>query len=508
MHRLDIRFKRGFCTMIFMVLGIVFPAFGVTCTDPWSTLSGYSDSCICGNSTADPCSVDFDGSTIGGSKFEITTISTTSSFSFYLSARGNFYIDWGDGKIQYIERTGTTNTSYSHTYSSAGTYVIRFGGGGVYDATTNPNGTQAYNTGNTGAISFSQNTNISTISGNLSKLLPTLSNGTQPKFYRSFYGCSNLVGSLPPTLFDGFTGSMVSGMFFQTFNGCTNLGKNSIGGTSTYYIPPNLFGNLTLNTSYMTNIFNNTGLLTTCPTGKTQKGVKLDRSKVLCECSTNEYTAAFDASACVACVTGSTVDRATTACECTNTDFYWEPNVCALDCPVAYPDYDSGATSKTECYFTDTQSCSIYGGSCPTYASCSYQNTSNNASCKVYNDGNDTTTCDYTDCGNTVTTCPTNSTLNIGGTACECDIGYNWNAGYTACTSTTTCTQCSDTDMNYLKFNNGLSIPVCGNKTTTPAINIQHGNTVCYIPLETGTAPANSLRINHNGTQYYAVGAQ
>ena len=101
--------------------------------------------------------------------------------------------------------------------------------------------------------------------------------------------------------------------------------------------------------------------------------------------------------------------------------------------------------------------------------------------------------------------CPANSALNNAETECVCNSGYTWDG--TACSSSgSACNQCSDTGLNYLKFNNGLSIPICRDKTTTPAINIKHGNTVCYIPLSTSAAPANSLRINHNGTQYYAVG--
>ncbi len=69
-------------------------------------------------------------------EFFVTTTSSTSSFSFQISAKGTYLIDWGDGDVETINKTNTTNTTYSHTYDSAGEYTIGIGG----EAT-------AYNTG-------------------------------------------------------------------------------------------------------------------------------------------------------------------------------------------------------------------------------------------------------------------------------------------------------------------------------------------------------------------------
>ena len=159
------------------------------------------------------------------SKFFITTTSSTSSFSFQISAAGDFTIDWGDGDVETINKTNTTNTTYSHTYDSAGEYTISIGG----EAT-------AYNTSiSTAAISFKDNINTAGISGSLGAIFGTLSDGTQPRFYRTFYNNTNLTGEIPADLFAGISGKPASYMFYSTFYGCRGL---------TGTIPENLFGNI------------------------------------------------------------------------------------------------------------------------------------------------------------------------------------------------------------------------------------------------------------------------
>ncbi|MBD5391816.1 hypothetical protein HDR66_03350, partial [bacterium] len=51
--------------------------------------------------------------------WSFTTTDDTTSFSFKISAKGNFLIDWGDGKTTLAKRTSTGSSTYSHTYSSA-----------------------------------------------------------------------------------------------------------------------------------------------------------------------------------------------------------------------------------------------------------------------------------------------------------------------------------------------------------------------------------------------------
>lgn len=56
-----------------------------------------------------------------------------------------------------------------------------------------------------------------------------------------------------------------------------------------------------------------------------------------------------------------------------------------------------------------------------------------------------------------------------------------------------------------LKTGTGVSIPLTGNKLTTPAINIRKNNTTCYIPLEMGNGGNGTLNMRYNGTTYHAV---
>ena len=153
-------------------------------------------------------------------KFFLTTTSTN-SFSFSISAAGKFYVDWGDGKRQTITKPDTTNTTYSHTYSTRKSYTIKLAG----QAT-------AYNTStSTAAISFyvnysdTQSKKIASIDGSLGAIFGTLSSDTnnQPRFYRTFYNAYNMKGSIPSDLFAGISGAPASRMFSQTFYNCTSL---------------------------------------------------------------------------------------------------------------------------------------------------------------------------------------------------------------------------------------------------------------------------------------------
>ena len=160
-----------------------------------------------------------DGTTKRNYKFFITTTSNTTSFKFYLSAAGEFYVDWGDGTRNKITRTNTQNLEYSHNYSTAGTYTIKIGGKAT-----------AYNTStNIAAISFSNlishhlASNIASIDGSLGAIFGTLTDGKQPRFYSTFYGASNMKGAIPANLFAGISGAPVNDMFYGTFQGCSGL---------------------------------------------------------------------------------------------------------------------------------------------------------------------------------------------------------------------------------------------------------------------------------------------
>ena len=145
--------------------------------------------------------------------FTATTSSDTSSFSFKISAEGEFWVDWGDGSdVQVITKSDTNAQNISHTYTTAAAYTIRMGG----------RATKYYNGNSTAAISFLGNTSLASVSGSLGKIFPTLSSTSQPRFYRTFYGCTNLT-SVPETLLSGVYGAPIRNMFTEMFYNCTAL---------------------------------------------------------------------------------------------------------------------------------------------------------------------------------------------------------------------------------------------------------------------------------------------
>ncbi len=171
--------------------------------------------------------------------FFITTTDDTTSFSLKISATGTFYVDWGDGIIETIKKSNTTNTTYSHSYSDARSYDIKIGG----------RATAYNNDSKTAAVSFSGNKKIAEIKGSLGAIFPTISSKSQPRFYQTFNNCTMLGGNIPENLFAGISGKPTTTMFVGTFANCNKLTGN---------IPENLFADLSGAPSYQ--LFNNTFL--------------------------------------------------------------------------------------------------------------------------------------------------------------------------------------------------------------------------------------------------------
>ena len=193
-------------------------------------------------------------------KFQITTTNDTDKFVFTMTAKGTFYIDWGDGMVEMINRTGTAMTEYSHDYNTTQSYTIKFGGLAT-GYTTNQD---SYTLPHRSCIFFGTPTTddpdniginntydkLSGISGSLGAIFRTLGNttATQPNFMYTFRGCSNLTSSIPENLFSGVSGSTVPNMFTRTFFGCSGLVNTNIDDPNNpgkkYAIPPNLFSGL------------------------------------------------------------------------------------------------------------------------------------------------------------------------------------------------------------------------------------------------------------------------
>ena len=187
-------------------------------------------------------------------KFQITTTNDTDKFVFNMSAKGTFYIDWGDGNVQMLDRSSTTAmTEYTHNYASANEYIIKFGGLATGYTTSTaislyPNrATIFFGKQISGSAIGANNTydKIGGISGSLGAIFPTLGttpsapNNTlrsiQPNFMYCFNNCSNLSGPIPPDLFTGLTGTPTENMFMRLFQNCSGL---------TGAIPANLFAGL------------------------------------------------------------------------------------------------------------------------------------------------------------------------------------------------------------------------------------------------------------------------
>ena len=222
---------------------------------------------------------------------------------FKLSATGIFYIDYGDGSTGTINSTSTTQQTISHRYSSTGTKTVKLGGLATgYSTGTNESDA---------SINFADMTTITSISGSLGRIFPTMANGSQPLFKVTFADCTNLAGTIPEELFDGITGTPRAEMFRSLFYNDTKLTGSIPAGLfsgvsgnqqtnmfrTTFYncsglssfIPPELFAGINKTPSVSTafqNVFQNSGLVTSCPTGYKKYTTGFESSfsnKVSCE---------------------------------------------------------------------------------------------------------------------------------------------------------------------------------------------------------------------------------
>ena len=224
------------------------------------------------------------------SKFEITTtnIADDDYYAFYMSAAGVFYVDWGDGNVELIDRTNnTTGAYYSHTYDTNddpndstgddGSYVVKFGGQatGYNDDSGVVWGVSAIRFGGWGdsGQQTSENNNglpvdpgdyqdkVAGISGSLGAVFSTIGataptsamSGTtlraiQPLFTGTFAGCSNMRGAIPANLFSGVRGQPADYMFQDTFSRCSSLEATNLQDSNnpglTYAMPSTLFSGI------------------------------------------------------------------------------------------------------------------------------------------------------------------------------------------------------------------------------------------------------------------------
>lgn len=150
------------------------------------------------------------------------SLENAKSASFYLSASGEFTVNWGDGNIETITRTDVAYTLYSHTYSTQGSYQITINGRatGYSPSTLTP------------CIKMSMGNSLVRVSGDMGRVFPAI-DGVSPSFYTTFEQCAGLK-EISPDLFAGVNGPPIPNMFQRTFNGCTELTA----------IPENLFASI------------------------------------------------------------------------------------------------------------------------------------------------------------------------------------------------------------------------------------------------------------------------
>ena len=187
----------------------------------------------------------------------LTDITAGETFEIQLSAQGNFTIDCGNGNVQTINRTDTTNTTYSCTYISGGNYTVGIGGLAISYSATISTAISFYSSAH--AATHPNRAKMTGISGDLGQIFPILNATTSgsPRFYQTFRNTA--ITSMPPELFASVQGAPTNGMFYQTFYNCSGL-------TS---IPAGLFSGITgapaTNMFYQT--FYNCSGLTSIPAG-------------------------------------------------------------------------------------------------------------------------------------------------------------------------------------------------------------------------------------------------
>lgn len=127
-----------------------------------------------------------------------------------ITAHGTFYVDWGDGTGIHVI-SGPGNYAPEAPYSTSGTYTVRMSGRAT-----------AYQDG-ASAITFCKGSTyyrkiMNNIRGSISKMFPTLPDGTNPNFSGIFQDCALTKSlTLSDTLFAGLYGQASDYMFANAF---------------------------------------------------------------------------------------------------------------------------------------------------------------------------------------------------------------------------------------------------------------------------------------------------
>ncbi len=178
------------------------------------------------------------------SAFTVTVnMPANKAFKFTTIATGQFWVDWDDGSnIEEYAPTTITTKTWTHTYTTAGTYDIKIGGRATgYAISTDGtpekksaisffNGTLSSSTSVDATVTTDGTEQyITAVSGKLGDIFPTITAGSyggQPRFYRTFKNTTNMDITLQSVadLFDGVNGTPVPYMFAETFDGSAVTG--------------------------------------------------------------------------------------------------------------------------------------------------------------------------------------------------------------------------------------------------------------------------------------------
>ena len=476
--------------------------------------------------------------------FTITTTSlaTNTVFWFSMSPKGSFAVDWGDGNIDNINRTGTTLTDYPHTYTDGGVKTIKICG----KATEyNPTGGDNVVTTITFYKTDSSNTSkwISSVSGSLGSVFPTIGGGTnsnqQPRFRETFKMASHLT-EVPAGLFNGVSGSAAS-MFRSTFDRTgliaipEGLFANATGGAqdmfrSTFYLctslaslPAYLFAGITVaaKDEFRWTFYNASGLTgkyipSTAFAGLVSEGAPspdpdnmwyqtFDGSNLLkaCPARTQQVSTGYEGS-----VAGTTWNGYVSCIPnnpCTGTQYWDSTNEACVPCPPGYT-YDIKDTKESinECKIqcnTGTYLAAAGNASCTdagvgywaTGGVFSYGQTSSRTQCpdNMPTLNNNTTASDVDQC---VVYCRGTDYRNSNNSCVACPLGYNYDNtdGKTAITDCKI--HCSGG--TYLPTANASSCEDVGDGYWTVATTVAYGSTVsrnkCPVGQTTGVTNASS----------------
>ena len=168
----------------------------------------------------------------GEPTFTLTT-SSTDSFQFKLSPKGKFLVNCGNNGTlsgegvsgNIITKTDTSVYTYTCTWTTAAVQTIGFGGYVTEYSTDSTTTAIGFNIANDSQWDTNVK-KITGISGSLGAIFGTV-NGSQPRFYRTFFAAVNLgtytQNTIPAELFYGVHGTPEPNMFKETFSGCTSL---------------------------------------------------------------------------------------------------------------------------------------------------------------------------------------------------------------------------------------------------------------------------------------------